>query len=213
LKTSDKHIKHERNDKLKSALFTALTSGLFFLFIYYFSVEIEVPKAEIKKPVTQRAEVNTEGPVSQDAGTPIDSILKQDIYVPEVVASTAPAEKPVEKAEPKTVVEQPKKHHKKHKIVEEKQVVAKTYEKKPEVSKSTKKHRDADVSSAKSSKNTTAKTAEKESKKSAATSKSLKDKKAEPAKSSKGSDTKSNTKESKTTEKSTSKKTKKVTVE
>lgn len=216
MKTSDQHIKQERNDKLKSAFFTALISFFFFLFIYYFSIEVNVPKQVISKPAVTHADANTDAPISQDEGTPIDSILKQDIYLPEEVAAPSSKEDvvavPVTKTEQKPIAEQPKKHHKKHTAASEKPTTSS--EKKTDAKKSNKTTAEKESKAKKSSKSSDVKTADKKSTSGSTTSKSPKETKPTASKTTKSTETKTGSKDSKTDAKAktaTAKKSKKST--
>lgn len=211
MKTSDQHIKQERNDKLKSAFFTALISFFFFLFIYYFSIEVNVPKQVISKPVVTHTNANTDAPISQDEGTPIDSILKQDIYLPEEVATPSTKEDvaavPVTKTEQKPATEQPKKHRKKHTTTSEKPTASS--EKKTDAKKSNKTTAEKDSKTKKSSKSSEVKTADKKSTSGSTTSKSTKETKPTASKTSKSTEAKTGSKDSKTDTKAKSTATKK----
>ncbi len=214
MKTSDKNIK-QRADQLKSVFFTVLITAFFFLFIHYFSLEIEVPRKENAKLTNVSSEKTEDEMISQDAGTPIDSILKQDIYIPEEVSSPTPTDEtvtaPVVKTEQKLSAEQPKKHHKKKVVKEEKPTVAKSsVEKKSESQKSTKKSQEPKTTTTKSSKKTDAKIETKESKTiTSSSSKTTKDTKSTASKPTITTETKKSTKDAKPKEKSNDKTTKK----
>lgn len=102
METIKEHKRHRRNDKLKSALITALISSAAFALMYSYRIEIEVPQAQ-KLTATV---ASSETAVSE---TPVQESIPemQDIYLPEELKNPLP-ETPVEVTAVAAETEKPK---------------------------------------------------------------------------------------------------------
>ena len=102
METTIQHKRKERNDKLKSAILTALISALLFLLIFYYQFVREIPKEEKVTTMLINFGDNRNGNGAEEPANQEGSLASADIYVPEELKTPEP-EKVVEK-----VVEKPK---------------------------------------------------------------------------------------------------------